>query len=105
MREALTADDIELICTCDGVAWWQRSKKAKTHMSRIFKTAEPRTLDLLVYVDDNDVFWAQQMTVTLDEILLSKPYKVEVVERRDTDSKSRITPTFDSGYEMKRKYW
>lgn len=87
------------------MAWWQRSKKAKTHMSRIYKTAEPRTRDLLVYVDKDDVFWAQQMTVTLNEILLSKPYKMEVVERRGTHTKSRIMPMFGSGYEMKRKYW
>lgn len=47
--------ELQLVCTNDGVAWWQEKHRAKTHISNLFRGPVPTVGDLIIHVVDDDM--------------------------------------------------
>lgn len=50
------ASELALICTADGNAWWQPRTQARTHTTALFSSPEPRRGDLVIEVDDGEIY-------------------------------------------------
>lgn len=76
----MTPDDLTLICTCDGIAWWQQKRRAKTHTSMLFRGPVPEMGDLLLEVDEDDRVIARRLIVKDQQITTSAPFIMDTLK-------------------------
>ena len=89
--ENLISDDLSLICSADGQCWWQMKAGAKTHMAALFQRVDPRSGDLLIDPDTEDMV-AQAMEVIDGRIILGKRFIMDVPQRGRTAGKACRKP-------------